>query len=122
MEFTDEQVQRYSRHIILADVGGKGQKKLAQAKADSSAWAALKAEAAPILTEVQQDLAPVVESKGRQAPLAQRLLWMVDVKDGPTRADGYLRKVIEAGPAATEEDVKNGAAIMSEAKQFVPPA
>ncbi|HSE59991.1 MAG TPA: molybdopterin-synthase adenylyltransferase MoeB [Nitrospiraceae bacterium] len=32
MEFTDEQIQRYSRHIILADVGGKGQKKLAQAK------------------------------------------------------------------------------------------
>jgi molybdopterin/thiamine biosynthesis adenylyltransferase len=32
MEFTDEQVTRYSRHIILPDVGGKGQKKLLQAK------------------------------------------------------------------------------------------
>ncbi|MDE3226581.1 MAG: ThiF family adenylyltransferase, partial [Nitrospirota bacterium] len=32
MEFTDAQVQRYSRHIILSDVGGKGQKKLARAK------------------------------------------------------------------------------------------
>jgi molybdopterin/thiamine biosynthesis adenylyltransferase len=32
MEFTDEQVTRYSRHIILPEVGGKGQKKLAQAK------------------------------------------------------------------------------------------
>jgi molybdopterin-synthase adenylyltransferase len=32
MEFTDAQVQRYSRHIILQDVGGKGQKKLARAK------------------------------------------------------------------------------------------
>ncbi|HZQ05187.1 MAG TPA: molybdopterin-synthase adenylyltransferase MoeB [Anaerolineae bacterium] len=30
--FTDEQVYRYSRHIILPDVGGKGQKKLLQAK------------------------------------------------------------------------------------------
>ena len=32
MEFTDEQVHRYSRQIILPDVGGKGQKKLQQAK------------------------------------------------------------------------------------------
>ena len=32
MEFTDTQIQRYSRHIILPEVGGKGQKKLAQAK------------------------------------------------------------------------------------------
>lgn len=32
MQFTDEQVTRYSRHILLPEVGGKGQKKIAQAK------------------------------------------------------------------------------------------
>ncbi|GJL61228.1 MAG: thiazole biosynthesis adenylyltransferase ThiF [Nitrospirales bacterium] len=32
MEFTDEQVQRYSRQIILNDVGGKGQQKIRNAK------------------------------------------------------------------------------------------
>jgi adenylyltransferase/sulfurtransferase len=32
MNFSDEQIQRYSRHIILPEVGGKGQKKLGQAK------------------------------------------------------------------------------------------
>lgn len=32
MEFTDQQIQRYSRHIILNEVGGKGQQKLARAK------------------------------------------------------------------------------------------
>ena len=32
MEFTDDQIQRYSRHIILPEVGGKGQAKLTQAK------------------------------------------------------------------------------------------
>ncbi len=32
MEFTEAQMERYSRHIILNDVGGKGQKKLSQAK------------------------------------------------------------------------------------------
>jgi adenylyltransferase/sulfurtransferase len=32
MDFTDEQVHRYSRHIILPEVGGKGQKKLLGAK------------------------------------------------------------------------------------------
>ena len=32
MEFTDQQIQRYSRHIILNEVGGKGQQKLSRAK------------------------------------------------------------------------------------------
>src|SRR5512135_3027993 len=32
MDFTEEQLQRYSRHIILPEVGGKGQAKIAAAK------------------------------------------------------------------------------------------
>ncbi len=32
MDFTEEQLQRYSRHIILPEVGGKGQKKISRAK------------------------------------------------------------------------------------------
>jgi adenylyltransferase/sulfurtransferase len=32
MELTDAQIQRYSRHIILPEVGGKGQKKLSKAR------------------------------------------------------------------------------------------
>jgi molybdopterin/thiamine biosynthesis adenylyltransferase len=32
VDFTDEQVLRYSRHIILPEVGGKGQTKIAEAK------------------------------------------------------------------------------------------
>jgi molybdopterin/thiamine biosynthesis adenylyltransferase len=32
MELTEKQIQRYSRHIILQDVGGKGQNKLIKAK------------------------------------------------------------------------------------------
>ena len=32
MSFTEDQIARYSRHILLPEVGGKGQKKLAQAK------------------------------------------------------------------------------------------
>src|SRR5437879_9191212 len=32
MDFTEQQIERYSRHIILPDVGGKGQKKLAAAR------------------------------------------------------------------------------------------
>lgn len=32
MDFTDAQLERYSRHIILKEVGGAGQKKLARAK------------------------------------------------------------------------------------------
>jgi molybdopterin/thiamine biosynthesis adenylyltransferase len=33
MAFTNEQMERYSRHIILAEVGAKGQKKIMDAKA-----------------------------------------------------------------------------------------
>ncbi|MCI0468770.1 MAG: molybdopterin-synthase adenylyltransferase MoeB [Nitrospirae bacterium] len=32
MEFSEDQLQRYSRHIILPEVGGKGQKRLLNAK------------------------------------------------------------------------------------------
>jgi adenylyltransferase/sulfurtransferase len=32
MTFTEEQIQRYSRHILLPDVGGKGQMKIRKAK------------------------------------------------------------------------------------------
>ena len=32
MNFSEDQITRYSRHILLPEVGGKGQKKLAQAK------------------------------------------------------------------------------------------
>ena len=32
MELTEQQIERYSRHIILQDVGGKGQLKLSKAK------------------------------------------------------------------------------------------
>ncbi|GKS58225.1 adenylyltransferase [Nitrospira sp.] len=32
MSFTEDQITRYSRHILLPEVGGKGQKKIAQAK------------------------------------------------------------------------------------------
>ena len=31
-DFTEEEIKRYSRHIILKEVGGKGQKKLREAK------------------------------------------------------------------------------------------
>jgi molybdopterin-synthase adenylyltransferase len=32
MNFTEDQITRYSRHILLPEVGGKGQKKIAEAK------------------------------------------------------------------------------------------
>lgn len=32
MEFTEAQIERYSRHIILKEVGGKGQERIAQAR------------------------------------------------------------------------------------------
>ena len=36
MDFTEEQIDRYSRHIILPEVGGKGQEKLLNSPRSSS--------------------------------------------------------------------------------------
>ena len=32
MDFTESQIERYSRHIILKEIGGEGQKKILDAK------------------------------------------------------------------------------------------
>ena len=32
MALTEDQIERYSRHILLPEVGGKGQKRIAAAK------------------------------------------------------------------------------------------
>ncbi|HBH78209.1 MAG TPA: adenylyltransferase, partial [Nitrospira sp.] len=32
MDFTDEQITRYSRHILLPEVGGKGQQKISRSR------------------------------------------------------------------------------------------
>lgn len=39
MAFSNEQLERYSRHIILKEVGAKGQKKLLNAKVSLSVQA-----------------------------------------------------------------------------------
>ena len=32
MAFSDDEIERYARHIVLADLGGPGQQKLKQAR------------------------------------------------------------------------------------------
>lgn len=61
MAMTDEQIERYSRHIILNEVGVKGQKKLLKGKVLIIGAGGLGAPAACIL---------------QQQELAQSVLWM----------------------------------------------
>jgi hypothetical protein len=93
--------------------------KLQAAKAPDSEWTALRGEASKLIDAAQGDLAPIVDSRGGKAPLAQRILWMVDNDTGPSGANGYLRKVLTAGPAAKAEDFDNGTKMMSEAAQIL---
>ena len=52
MAFTNEQIERYSRHIILKEVGVKGQKKLLNAKVLIIGAGGLGAPAAMYLAEL----------------------------------------------------------------------
>lgn len=61
MAMTDEQIERYSRHIILNEVGVKGQKKLLKGKVLIIAPADLELRQPCIL---------------QQQELAQSVLWM----------------------------------------------
>jgi hypothetical protein len=83
-------------------------------------WSALESEALPVIDEIQERLAPIVESQGKEAPVAQRILWMVDVESGPTGANGYFRKILGGKEAAADADFTNGTTIMSEAAKFLP--
>ena len=56
MAFTDEQIERYSRHIILKEVGAKGQKKLLNAKVLIIGAGGLGAPAACILPQQALEL------------------------------------------------------------------
>lgn len=61
MAMTDEQIERYSRHIILSEVGVKGQKKLLKGKVLIIGAGGLGARQPCIL---------------QQQELAQSVLWM----------------------------------------------
>lgn len=93
---------------------------LTEQKADASAWNALKTEALPVMDDIQMELAPVVDSRGKNAPIAQRMLWMVDRDSGPTGGTGFLRKILEAGPTADEKDFISAHYAMSEASSLIP--
>ena len=94
---------------------------LREQKADAAAWQSLAAEATPVLDEMQARLAPVVKSRGREVPIAQRILWMVDIPGGPTGASGHLRKLLESGTGTPEDAVKLGTDIMKETRRLLPP-
>ena len=89
-------------------------------KASPEEWAALASNVAALLDETQRDLAPVVASQGIKAPLAQRLLWMVDTETGPTKAKGFLRTALESQGRIDPKVIQNGNSIMSEASALVP--
>ena len=93
---------------------------LNKAGGEASEWTALKNEALPLMDEMQARLAPVVDREGKDVPVAQRVLWMVDKESGPSGAPGLLRKILNAGPSAAETDINNAHAIMSEAGGLIP--
>lgn len=89
-------------------------------KGAASDWAALEAQARPVLDDLLSRLAPVVKAKGKEAPIAQRILWMVDDGTGPTGAPGYFRKILSAAGNVSETDFFNASEVMSEAASFLP--
>ncbi|MEZ6064612.1 MAG: hypothetical protein R3B90_02640 [Planctomycetaceae bacterium] len=94
--------------------------KLRESEAPQTDWVTLQKEAQPVLDKAMAELSPIVNSQGIKVPLAQRILWLVDVKEGVTHAEGHLRKILAAGPEAKPEDYDAGAKYMSEAASLIP--
>lgn len=93
---------------------------LRETKADDNAWKALQAEVQPILDKAQEELAPVVAKYGREEPLAQHILWLVDstAKNGPTKADGLFRKILAAGPNARDTELRTASSVLRGATHY----
>ncbi len=94
-------------------------RQLHESEADASQWDSLREEALPLLDQAQSQVAPLVKERGSKAPLAQRILWLVDVPDGPSSSDGLLRQMLKAGPNVNERVIEQTQAYVQEASYYL---
>jgi hypothetical protein len=98
----------WSRVVDLQEVGDAPER-----------WKSLETKVIPKLNELQSRVAPLAAGTGEEAILAQRMLKMIDVPDGPTKTEGLLRRIVTSGDKAKNADVVQVVQVMTEAAALV---
>jgi len=97
-DFTDDQLQRYSRQLILAEVGGEGQRRLQQAKVLVIGAGGLGSPAALYLAAAGVGHIGIVDSDAVELSNLQRQLLHTTADVGTAKVDSARRTLIALNP------------------------
>ncbi|MEK6646499.1 MAG: molybdopterin-synthase adenylyltransferase MoeB [Candidatus Firestonebacteria bacterium] len=98
IELTDEQIERYSRQIILPEIGGKGQKKLLNAKVLVIGCGGLGSPCAYYLAAAGIGKIGLVDSDDVELNNLQRQIIHSTKTVGKPKADSAKEKLVELNP------------------------
>ena len=100
-EFSDEQIERYSRHIILPHVGGKGQKKLLSSKVLTIGTGGLGSPAAFYLAAAGIGTLGLVDSDRVDRSNLQRQILHTTSDLGVPKTESAAKKLRDLNPDCT---------------------
>ena len=95
MAFTNEQMERYSRHIILQEVGVKGQKKLLNGKVLIIGAGGLGAPAAMYLAAAGVGTIGIVDADEVDLSNLQRQIIHTSKREGTNKAESAKKSMLE---------------------------
>ena len=118
MALTDEQIERYSRHIILKEVGAKGQKKLLNAKVLIIGAGGLGAPAAMYLAAAGVGTIGIADADEVDLSNLQRQIIHPTADVGKAKVQSAKQKVAQIDALAKEFHSSHNEAIMEEIEQI----
>lgn len=98
MEFTEDQLERYSRHIILPEVGGKGQRKIRQGRVLVVGAGGLGSPCAYYLAAAGVGKLGLADSDEVELSNLQRQILHFTPDIGRSKAESGARKLAELNP------------------------
>ncbi len=106
IDFTEEQLERYSRHILLDDVGIEGQEKLLQAKVLIVGAGGLGSPAALYLAAAGVGTIGIVDSDSVEISNLQRQIAHFTKDIGTAKVDSAAEKMLAINPEITVRTYK----------------
>lgn len=107
MAFTNEQLERYSRHILLKEIGVKGQKKLAAAKVLIIGAGGLGAPAALYLAAAGVGTIGIVDADVVDLSNLQRQVIHTTADIGKKKVDSAAETMRQINPDVTSENISD---------------